>query len=625
MTFAAPIALAWLALAIPIVIFYILKIRLRRVPVATTIFWRQIFDEKQPRSIWQHLRHLLSLLVQITLLLLLVFALAQPLFDWELDQSRRVVLVLDNSASMRAVDDTGERFEQAKEIAHQLVRRLRFRDEMAIVVAGAEPQVVCGMTGHERTLADAVDAIGLSDGPTRVTEAVELGRRLIGDSESGSVVVVSDGAFANATELASADDVELHRVGQSISNVGITNLQVRRSLLDPLGYEILLEVRNASEEEVECRLEVDLNDQPIDVLPLTLAPGQVWSQTIEKTSADGGRLVARINRDDALATDNTAWALLPKREPQKVVLVTEGNLFLQKVLEANPLVQLTVVKELPKAYPRDALLVFHRAVPAQLPAGNVLVVDPVGATDAWELGETLANPVVTKQDQDSPLLRHVRLDNVLLPEARKLTLKDGAQNLVTALSGDPLYASIKRASGKLLVLTVNIDQGDLAFRTAFPIMVTNALGWFAGQSGELRESLAAGAVAEVHFPASAKAGDRLFLVSPSGVQRPLPPSVEKANIGPLDECGVWSIRRAAANEQAGESQSASPALVELACNLSNRAESELRAADATTAPDYLAAGFAGGWMTRPFWFYLIVAAWLLAAVEWYLYQRRWIT
>ena len=79
MSLAFPLALAWAALAVPIVIFYILKIRLRQVPVSSTIFWRQIYDEKQPRSLWQVLRHLLSLLMQILLLLLLVLVpLAEP-------------------------------------------------------------------------------------------------------------------------------------------------------------------------------------------------------------------------------------------------------------------------------------------------------------------------------------------------------------------------------------------------------------------------------------------------------------------------------------------------------------------------------------------------------------------
>ena len=99
-----PLSLAWLGLAIPIVIFYILKIRMRRVPVSTTLFWRQIFEEKQPRSIWQKLRHLLSLLVQLAFLLLVVFALAEPIFQWEIREARKLVLVVDNSASMNAAD-----------------------------------------------------------------------------------------------------------------------------------------------------------------------------------------------------------------------------------------------------------------------------------------------------------------------------------------------------------------------------------------------------------------------------------------------------------------------------------------------------------------------------------------
>src|SRR5947209_18606916 len=104
MSLANPLALAWGLLLIPIVIFYILKIRLKRVPVSTVLFWRQIFDEKKPRSLWQRLRHLISLAVQLLLLVLLAGALAEPFFSWEALSAQRVILVLDNSASMNATD-----------------------------------------------------------------------------------------------------------------------------------------------------------------------------------------------------------------------------------------------------------------------------------------------------------------------------------------------------------------------------------------------------------------------------------------------------------------------------------------------------------------------------------------
>src|ERR1700734_3203987 len=100
MSLGNPTALFWLLLAIPVVIFYILKIRLKRVPVSTVIFWRQVFDEKRPRSLWQRLRHLVSLLVQLALRGLLAPARAEPFYSWDVLGARRVVLVLDNSASM---------------------------------------------------------------------------------------------------------------------------------------------------------------------------------------------------------------------------------------------------------------------------------------------------------------------------------------------------------------------------------------------------------------------------------------------------------------------------------------------------------------------------------------------
>jgi hypothetical protein len=634
MNLANPMALMWAALAAPIIVFYILKIRLRRVPVSTTLFWRQIFDQKQPRSIWQQLRHLLSLLVQLALLGLLVMALTEPFFPWEALQARRLVLVIDNSASMNATDVEPSRLDQARGQAQRMISGLRFRDEMAIVAAGTEPQVICGLTGHLGTLRQSIDDLPPSDGPTRVDEAIALARRLLGEATNRRIFVVSDGCFTTAEQLVKAEDVQLVHVGRRSGNVAITRFQVRRSLLDPIGYEILAEVTNASDEAVQTRLEVDLNDSPVDVVPLELAAGETWSKTFEKASADGGQLIARLRGDDALASDNTAWALLPRREPQQVVLVTEGNLFLEKVFEANRLVRLSVVKEVPKSVPPGAVLVLHRQVSDPLPAGSLLVIDPAGSSDLWQLGETLQNPIVTNQDKDSELMAHVRLDNVLMPEARQLVPQGTPQVLASALSGAPLYLAFERPAGKTLVFTVNLDQGDLPLRTAFPILASNALQWFSGKKGELRESQPAGAVTEIELADHSALGtphSALHLISPDGRRRPLAADLTKQTIGPLDRCGIWSVTMAAAAEPslanpaaAEPSTTTSEPLAEIACNLANREESDLRPPESILQAASRQASLAGSG-AGPVWYYLLTLAWLLAAAEWFLYQRRWIS
>jgi hypothetical protein len=643
MNLVNPTALLLAGLAVPIIIFYILKIRLRRVPVSTLLFWQQIFEEKKRRSLWQRLRHLLSLLLQLAFLCLLVLALADPIFRWQQARARRTVIVVDNSASMNAIDVSPTRLDAAKAEAESLIEGMRLGDELAIIAAGTQPRVACGPTDHQRTLRGALSSIVPADGPTRVTEAVALARRLLSGSEKiRRVVVLSDCGFDQAAELFRQADVEIVNVGKQTANVAITRLQARRSLLDPIGYEILVEVANASDEPVSCRLELDLDDDPIDVVPLTLAAGEKSVRVFEKTSGEGGRLRATIDRGDSLLADNTAWAILPRRARQKVTLVTPGSLFLEKVFEAIPLIDLDVVKvppdgKAPAAGPAAtgasaSITIYDRKVADILPAGHVLVIEPEKSGPLWDLGETIHNPVVAKQDKDSPLMAHIRLDNVLMPEARKLALKLPGKVLAESASGDVLYAVLDRPEpaqqGKVVLLTVNLDKSDLPLQTAFPIMVTNLLNWFGGTKGELREALAAGSVAEVELPADKSAESRFVLKSPGGTETPVvvPAGAAKVTVGPLDRTGVWRVLKRSAKslvsaKKGKDAIDRRDVVAELACNLADRRESDLRPA---VEPAERRPGLAAGLAVRPIWYYLLASALMLTCWEWFLYQRRWI-
>lgn len=683
MSFAFPIAFTLAALAVPIVALYVLKVRLRRVPVSTNLFWKQIYDEKPPRSFWQHFRHLFSLLLQLLLLLVIVLAIADPYFSWQLLQARRLVLVIDNSASMRATDIAPSRLDAAKSAALEIIDGLRFRDEVAIVLAGSIPEVVVGISDSTPTLRDAIRAIAFSDNPTQLNPAVDLARQLIGQHSHGQVIVLTDGAvdiserasgevhgvaFAPGSAVgglpprdpsAIAMPVEYRLFGTAASNVGITKLQVRRSLIDPLGYEILVSVRNASAEALNCRLELSLNDVPVDVIPLKLKPEEVWSRSIEKISLDGGRVhgvltqihseipnppetIGEANADtlDLLTTDNSAWALLPGRQPLQVLIVTKGNLFLQKVFEANPLVEVTILNEFPEQWPADSIIVLHGKIPGILPHGDVLAVDPVGNCDQWEQGDVIENPIVTEQDQTSILMNHIRLDNVAIPDAKQLRFRTPPHSLAKTLTGDLIYAEVKRPEGKCLVLSVNLDRSDLAFRTVFPIMVANLLGWFSGSTGELQASLQTDAVAAVTIDNHSTASRDLELISPGGLsspvavfnhedRQPVTPAATRSlaadesatiSVGPLNEVGVWSVVCHSKNA-ATEVDLPGSLISEVAVNLANERETDLRPSK-VLIESLQSQITPAAWMTRPAWYYLILLACMLTTLEWFLYQRR---
>ena len=142
-------------------------------------------------------------------------------------------------------------------------------------------------------------------------------------------------------------------------------------------------------------------------------------------------------------------------------------------------------------------------------------------------------------------MTHVRLDQVLMPEARKLTLSADpkARVLAETATGDPLYAVIDRPEGKVAVITVDLDKSDLPLQTAFPILMTNCMSWLAGTKGELREALPAGAVAEVELPPEKRSEARRFLRSPGGEERELSARGARTSLGPLDACGIWTVVR----------------------------------------------------------------------------------
>jgi hypothetical protein len=692
MSFALPFALTLTALALPIVALYILKVRLRRVPVSTNLFWKQIFEEKPPRSLWQQFRHWWSLLLQLLLLLLIVLAVTNPYFSWQSLQARRLVLVVDNSASMRATDVGPTRLEAAKAAASELIDGLRFQDELSIVLAGESPEVVASLTGHSPTLHEALGRIDFSDAPTAIQPALELARKLIGSHPRGEIIVLTDGCvddvaakteeslLADGQPLAMAANeasnkenrvtsepvIEYRLFSTEASNVGITQFQVRRSLTDPLGYETLVSVKNASSAAISCRLELTLDEIPIDVLPLTIQPEELWTRTLEKTSLEGGVVRAELTEirqadaaespttppdtprtdsstkssvaadatggdvfgTDGLEADNGAWAILPARVIQKVLIVTTGNLFLEKVFEANPLVEVSVISEFPVAWPDDALIILHGRIPEQLPSGNVFVIDPVGKCEYWDAGERLENPLITDQDSESPLMRHFRLDNVVVPEARELVFTNSPQVLASTATGVPIFAVVPRAEGKCLVLTVSLDSSDLAFRTAFPIMVSNALGWFSGMTGDLVQSANSGSVARI--PLTTAGNEPLQMVSPMQKRFEVTPvsvpevagSAVTVTAGPLNEVGLWTLTTSVSKGPASAESDQAYAVV--AVNLASGQESDLRprASISATARSGLQMS---RWLSRPLWIYLTISAMILTCVEWVLYQRRFIS
>ena len=213
MSLASPDKLIWLLAALPIIGFYILKTRLRRRPVSTLLFWDQVFEQKRQRSLWQNLRHWISLLLQLAFVALVGFALADPLWRSQQDSGQDLILVVDHSASMQVLDPSSgkTRLEMAIDQANDVAATLRAGDNIALITAGSSVRVVVGMSDFAPTVQEALYQIKATDGSTNLADAITAARRLASDPEKRRVVVFTDAGIQSRdqlAELASEDQPE---------------------------------------------------------------------------------------------------------------------------------------------------------------------------------------------------------------------------------------------------------------------------------------------------------------------------------------------------------------------------------------------------------------------------------
>src|SRR5579859_689190 len=100
MSFLTPLALALGALAVPIVLLYMLRLRRQPVTVSSTLLWQRLVRDQEANAPWQRLRRNWLLILQLIILAALIIALARPFTTVATISSGRIALLLDGSANM---------------------------------------------------------------------------------------------------------------------------------------------------------------------------------------------------------------------------------------------------------------------------------------------------------------------------------------------------------------------------------------------------------------------------------------------------------------------------------------------------------------------------------------------
>ncbi len=627
MSFLAPLAFIAGLLAIPILLLYMLRLRRREVVVSSTFLWQQLLRDREANTPWQKLRRNLLMFLQLLTLALLVFALARPFIEVPAVGTGKIAVVLDASASMSTAENGETRLDIARRQALDMIDTLGVGNQMTIIRAAENAEVLASLTEDRAALRAAVLSAHAGSGSANWDEALTLAAANAGSGEDFTTVIISDGGGlggrnGTATLPAIPGTLQYIPIGQTSDNVAITALAARA--LPGQSTELFAQITNYGDQDADVIFDLEIDGSLFTAERQTIPANSslpIISRELPEaftTVRAGITPPADTPTPNQLALDDSAYAVRSAEGARRVLITTEGNRFLEQVFRSLPGVSAFTVE--PGRTPRSAydIYVYDGWLPETLPAGDILIINPPQSTDLFTVGETLTRTDDSANSptgnilvaRDDPRMRFLDLSALNLLEFKQVTA-DWAEPLITA-QGGPLLLAGETGGQQIAILTFDLRDSDLPLQIAYPILVASLLNWFTPQGIVQQPEASVGQPLTLTPPATA---DSLRVSLPDGSTRTLPVNTPTVNFTETGEIGLYRVDALSAGEVVSSGV--------FSVNLFDPTESAITPQTTITIGDEEITPQAEGEVgQREFWPLVALFALILLLIEWIIYHRR---
>lgn len=650
------VALAAAGFAIPLLlVLYFLKLRRQERVISSTLLWKKAIQDLQVNAPFQRLRRNLLLLLQLLLLLFLALALARPVTQHTPGAGEVSVILIDRSASMSATDVGRSRLEEAKRQAIDLVNTMKRHARAMVIAFDDTAQTIQPFTTDAAALRRAIESITPTDRYSRLKMAFQLADAQLSfipeqnrpAAAPPDVWLYSDGRVADSQEdLTLKGNMKFVKIGtEDAPNIGIVAMSARRNFERPNEVQVFARLANYGSKSVSADVRLSINDVVSRATSVQLPPKRWFDPAWKKEHADqipkdfqvrdsveftldlkdpAVLKLEQMSKDDALVADNTVSLIVPPARQLRAMLVTEGNLFLNRGIKGVPLQELRVVK--PSDYEGSIpegmdLIIFDRYSPKALPSSGAFMFfaasppnSKLKLASGQDGGPTLlGDPTILDWRREHPVLQGLVLSKLAIMETSAMDVPLDAQVLIDSTRG-PLMALYREPHRLHLVSGFDLLQSDWPFHSSFPVFLMQAIEYMALSSQvNVRQSLPPGSSPTIQravLDRIAPGAKSAMLAGPIEATVPIPATGDLV-LPPLDKVGLYTITPGAPGED------------QLAVNILSESESNLRPAE-------LPPGHAGQTITAQsgkarlelWWWIVACGALPLLMIEWLVYTRR---
>lgn len=466
-------ALWWLLALVPLILMYLLRQRRERLVVSSTLLWQRVLADQRVNTPLQRFRRNLLLLLQALVLLLLVLALAQPVWRGAAGNGAVLPIIIDVSASMGARDARGDtRLELALADLKGELRAKTASQRICLIAAGDHARKLCDITGDPRVLLDALAGLKPDAGEGELAPALELAEAVARTLPEGCerVRLISDGNFPASAAFDLPFSLDYQLLPQAGPNLGITELRAHE---EDAGWLVFARIQATPGSNTPAQLEITLDGELRS--SQDLAPDEHGDARVRlRVDAAGGLLSLRLKPldVDSLAADNSVKVTLPPARPLRVsstlsnwdhAIASLGN----TTSEGPP--DLLIERADSTTPARVRLLV---GIPTEL-RGALQIAPEADEIVDW--------------DRSAPLLQYAELDRLPLSRSPRLrspqTLSRAGFDVIAEASRGPFL--LRRISAERIDyhLLLPLSQSQLSRRVAFPVLLSNLAGLARRQAG----------------------------------------------------------------------------------------------------------------------------------------------
>lgn len=344
MTFSNLWPLGFLVLIPVIILLYLLKQKVKDQPFSSTLLWKEIYKNLEAKTPFEKLKQNILMYLQILAMLILILALMAPVIRNGGFVKRNTILVIDTSASMGTLyKGEKSRLDEAASMAKSYLDGVNDSTALTVVSCGDKAEIV--YQGQDIAIAKRrIDGLNVEQVSGTLDKAESMIGSLVSNLDNVDVVCYTDSEFDYADWKRNNDKISLsvESIYSKEDNLSVdyVNYRLRDETADDSTLEAICKVTNHGSEPASSDVSLYLGNEIMDVQTVHVEAGESENVYFSKVrlsdditpSEDGLVLRAELSEKDSLTPDNISSVAVVKNDNRKILLVSDGNVFMEKAL-----------------------------------------------------------------------------------------------------------------------------------------------------------------------------------------------------------------------------------------------------------------------------------------------------